>query len=239
MRKALTLVVTWIGFNLAGLAISIAAISAGDTAPRWICTSALFLLSTIAALLSTWADYSLTRLSRRLRSQQIAWAVPLRKPRWIAIGEYLFLLSICASIGAVISLAGLPKAGTGISVALAAFFALSAGAGAGLDDHLVFNKEGLQVQLVKVRFFIRWHTISTIETVGPRHSQMVKIKVKDRSAVVESAEPATPEARSRVESILGPGIESTFVLTPWSAGLDGDTIVRFLREAKEQTSRFE
>jgi hypothetical protein len=101
-------------------------------------------------------------------------------------------------------------------------------------DYLSFHKEGLLVRQDNLRFTIGWGVVERVDVVGPNHYQTVVIHVKDVVSVTKTAEPATPAARSRIEALVG---RQGLILTPWSGGLDGMTLIRFLEQARGASQR--
>ena len=139
-----------------------------------------------------------------------------------------------ALLGAVAATLGFPGVGLGALLTCAVLGLGLPFAEFGMSPRgLTLQSSGLRVHFRGVTFLVPWTTIARVEQVGPDHSQMIRLRVRDAAVVVESADPNSPLGRSRVERIVkeGSGPEGQIIFTPWTAGLDGPTLARTIRAA--------
>jgi hypothetical protein len=191
----------------------------------------------IAAMESTyfWVALRMThRRAKRLRSAQVPWRVRLAKPFWISLIQVSMMLVPGAVLGAVAAILGFPSFGLGALLTFAALAAWVPFAEFGMSPRgLTFEPGGLRIHIRGATFLVPWPTITKVERIGPDHSQMIRLHLKDSIGVIRAAQPDDPRARARVETFIGEGSgpDGQLILTPWTAGLDGPTLARTIGAA--------
>jgi hypothetical protein len=210
-----------------GLVIAIRGLTGAETNEYF--PPSLFVGSLCALVLSSIIDRALLLRIRRLQTQSLPWEVYLRKPLWIALGEYAYIISLGLFVGGAIGLAGLPRLGLGLSAIWLGFFLVVTVATAGLKDHIGFWRDGLRLRIGDVEFRVPWDAVERVQALGPNLYQVLRITVSNATAVVDTVDPDTSTARHRVRAILGR--DQTLTLPPWIGGMDGRSITRFLEEA--------
>jgi hypothetical protein len=228
--RSLVVIGGWLGLNLMGVVVAAAAMAGGAAGKRWGYVLVLFCASTVAVVLSLISDRALLGRSRHLRGSVVPWDVQLKRPRWITVGEYLSLMAAGLFVGGVAAMGGLPRVGLGLAILSAMFFLVVSFGKTSANDTISFRRKGLWIQIDNLRFVVGWDAVERIDVVGPNHYQTVVIHVKDVPAVTETVDPATPATRARVEALVG---RQGLILTPWSGGLDGATLTRFVAQARD------
>jgi hypothetical protein len=223
--------------HVGGLGVALLAIALG-LAPARMWAAARFLLVGAAASIFVEAAARMTR--RRARRQSAA-AVPegvrLRKPIWMSIADPAQMAAYGAIFGAVAAVAGFAATGTGILLTFAAMAVgpeiVSARFSA---QSLTFEPGGLRVHLRGASFLLPWKSITAVEQEGPEHHRAICLRLLEIGGAVGSAQPATPQARARVRSVLDDGEPPTGTLTlwPWTAGLDGPVLARAISAAAQR-----
>ena len=171
------------------------------------------------------------RRARRLKGSQIPWGVRLQKPLWISLKDGFLLLGAAAALGAVPAALAFPGVGVGICSTLVAFVASGMYfGGRAFAVGLTFEKPGLRVHLRGAQFLMPWSAIAGVNRQGPDLHQSITLRLFPGANVVGLLEPPTARARERLDLVLGYGNDKRLWLPPWTAGLDGATLARALRE---------
>jgi hypothetical protein len=216
--------------SLVGLGAVLAAIVAGRSSHR---------LWPIAGFLMVWAGsagyVTVARRLLRLRGFRVRHApVPrgvwLKKPFWIRLDETLTLVAMVAMVATIVAVLGFPQVALGILLVglLGGFGAVSFGATSGLT----FEEAGLRVHLGQAHCLVPWTSIRAIEPIGSDNFQMIQLGIDGIDRVLDSVSPPTPRNRKRAEGVFGgaAAARGEILLEPWTAGLDGQTLARAIRE---------
>ena len=168
------------------------------------------------------------------------WGVRLRKPMWLSTPEMTVPLELGGLLAALVGLVGFPGIGAGVLVTFLVFASMVPLFAFGMSPRaLIFEQEGLRVELRHAAFVVPWASLTRIESVGPEHMNMTILGLADTEAIVATAVPATPEARARVANVFaditnrGPEL----MLMSWTGGLDGRTLRRALDAARSGAGR--
>jgi hypothetical protein len=218
---------TWTAIRIIGIVVSILGIWGKGPVDLTLETGLLLLAAVGMSLASTLSDVHLARQSRKLRDADLPWGHTLTTPKRIALAHYAFVASWGLFLSVVLSTLGWHRVGIGSA---AVWLVLAWLAITGATDHvesLLFGKRGVSVQVKGTRFSIQALNVRGIESVGPSHHQMTVILLKDVEGVVRTAEPAS--GRRHVEEVIGK--DGKLVLSPWTGGLDGTTLARFIYQA--------
>jgi hypothetical protein len=97
---------------------------------------------------------------------------------------------------------------------------------------IVLEQDGLRMAVSRTTFLVPWTTVERIEPVGPDHFVALNVILKDSDLVLESVQPNDPKARDRIRTLIqgSPRSGVGLLLMPWTAGLDGRTLERGIRE---------
>lgn len=156
----------------------------------------------------------------------------MRKPVWIRLDGPLTFLGLIGALGAIVAAIGFPGVGVGILLSLG----LLVGFGFLIPDEprggLTFEDDGMRLHIGEAHCLVPWSSISNIETIGPEGFVMLRMAIADPQGVVNSVSPDTPKNRERFRSLVqGIGAsQGDMLLHPWTAGLDGQTLERAIRE---------
>ena len=198
-------------------------------------------LGPVAAFLMVWAGSAgyvalATRARRRrafrLRSLPVPRGVRLRKPFWIRLDGPLTFLGLIAALGAIVAGLGFPGVGVGVLLALGLIVGFGFLIPGEPRGGLTFEDDGMRLHIGAVHCLVPWSSISDIEAIGPEGFVMLRMAIADPQGVVDSVSPDTPRNRERFRRLVQ-GIGSShgvMLLHPWTAGLDGQTLERAIRE---------
>lgn len=218
IRQGVRTNITWTVVSaLALLGTVVASISTGSSRDWWKTEMFLF-MSTGAAVLATGTQLIMMAQARRQIS--IETGVRHKKPFWMILGDHVSVLSFGAALGAVLSLVGLPVIGLIVFSTFAAFFAFTFGMELSFSDELTLESTGLRIHNRDAEFLVRWSAIAQVEKKGSGLYQTVRLSVRDRLSIVESAQPNTGKAKAFVEAVLSGKDNAGLVLSPWIGGLN-------------------
>jgi hypothetical protein len=159
--------------------------------------------------------------------------VRLTKPVWIRVDELLTFVALLAPLGALLAAFGFPGVGIGIMLVPCAFTAFSDFFPFMNAGGLVFEESGLRLSVARAECLVPWTCITRVEIIGPDTFQMVELDFEALDRVVASVVPDTPRNRTRARQMLDrPGEAGGHImLSPWTGGLDGQTLERAAVEA--------
>jgi hypothetical protein len=196
----------------------------------------------IAGFLMVWAGsagyVTVARRVLRLRAFRVRHApvprgVRLKKPLWIRLDETLTVVTIVATVATIVAAIGFPQVAFGILLValLGAFGAASFAATSGLT----FEEAGLRIHLGRAHCLVPWTSIRAIEPIGPDNFQMIQLGIDGIDRVLDSISPPTPRNRKRAEGVFGgaAAARGEILLETWTAGLDGQTLARAIREGMD------
>jgi hypothetical protein len=210
------------------LASVLVALAAG-CAPTRLRPVAGFLAVAAAASTYVWATgrRSLRRAHRQKQSD-VPWNVRLTKPLWLTLSDSLTLLFPGAVLGAVAAIVGFPGIGVGALLTFAALSCWLPFANFGMTARgLTFEEGGLRVHLRGASFVVPWTSIKAVERLGPEHFSMVRLRLRETQAIVESATPNVPKVRASVELFVREArSEGQVMFIPWTAGVSGAVLAR-------------
>jgi len=222
--------------NVGALAGVLSAIKAGASPNRLWPAVGFLLVSSAAAIYVEGAFHLTRRLARNQSGTEIPQGVLLRRPFWMSIRDFLSIVGIGATLGAVA--AGLGFAGVGVGILLTfgailgcvEFFSRAFSLGS-----LTFEPDGLRVHIRRASFIVPWSAITDVHAEG-YEGHLICLRILGISAVVKSVEPDTPQTRKRTWLIVWDGDNSTGKLTlpPWTAGLDAPVLARAINAAIER-----
>jgi hypothetical protein len=211
-------------------------IASGALPSRFRLVAMLLALSSAAAIYFAAAIRLVRRRAFRLRQGAVPWGVRLRTPVWISAYQMTVPLAIGGLIGAMIAAIGFGGVGIGATLTFAVFavampfmqFGMSPGG-------LAFEHSGLRVYIRGGSFLVPWDGIVGVEQVGPDHTQSIQLRLNDSDAVRASIMPATDAMRARVDTFVRKGgvLAGEVLFTPWTGGLDGPTLAREIRAARD------
>jgi hypothetical protein len=215
------------------LASVLVALAAG-CAPNRLRPVAGFLA--VAAAASTYIWATARRSLRRARHQKqsdIPWNVRLTKPFWLILSDALTLLFPGAVLGAVAAIFGFPGIGLGALLTFAALSCWLPLVDFGMNARgLTFEEGGLRVHSRGASFVVPWTSIIAVERLGPENFLMVRLRLREAQAVVESATPNGLKARARAERFVrGIAPEGQVMFMPWTAGISGAALARTIDAA--------
>jgi hypothetical protein len=219
--------------TLVALAAVFVALAAGVSRRR-LWPVAGFLALAVGTLGYNWVSRrARKRLSHRLRHSPLPAGVRLRKPLWLRVDEAAAVLDLVAIIGAIVAAIGFPQAGIGILLVLGGF--LAAGYTMFRGPDLTIEKAGLRFHFGAAHFLVPWPSIRVVEMIGPDHNQIVRLGIADLERIRNSVSPDTPRSRKRMRNIGGISRDE-IMLMPWTAGVDGQTLERVIREGQAGTA---
>jgi hypothetical protein len=164
----------------------------------------------------------------RLSRAPVQRNVRLVKPWWFAVGAADIAIHYVALFGAIVAGFGFPGVGVGVLLVVAAVTCFPFAFDLGQPRGLTFEGAGLRLHYPGMDLLLPWSAIHGIDTIGPPGFDSVQFQVSEPEGVVEWVSPDTPRNRSRAQKMFGPS--ATFFWFPWTAGLDGQTLARGIRE---------
>jgi hypothetical protein len=168
------------------------------------------------------------RRAFRLQRAPLQRNVRLVKPWWLAFGAADIAIHYGALFGAIAAGFGFPGIGVGALLVLASMTCFPFAFDFGQPRGLTFEAAGLRLHHPGMELLVPWSAIHGIDTIGPRGFDSVQFQVSDPARVVDWVTPDTPRNRSRAQKMLG--VPAAFFWFPWTAGLDGQTLARGIRE---------
>jgi hypothetical protein len=145
----------------------------------------------------------------------------------------MVVLDLAAVVGAIVAAIGFPQVALGIALALGGFVTFGFTMFRGPD--LTIEPAGLRFHYGAAHFLVPWPAIRVVESFGPDHHQMVRLGIADLDGVRDSVSPDTPRNRKRVRDAFGLS-QDEILLMPWTAGIDGQTLERAIREGQAGTA---
>jgi hypothetical protein len=214
------------------LTIVLGFLGAGISPERLWPVAGFLAISTSSAAFMTLANRALRRRMLRLRASVVPRGVWLRKPIWIQLNNLCSVLAPAAMLGALVAGIGFPQVGVGILLMLGGMISLMPLAPDEPRRGLTFHDLGLRLHLRSGECHLPWSLITGLEVIGPDHCQMVRVSILEIDPVIESVSPNTPGNRRRARVAFGgSGDQAELLMFPWTAGLDGQTLERAIREA--------
>lgn len=157
----------------------------------------------------------------------------LRKPLWLALEVPAMGLVATGIFGAIAAALGFPGVGLGIALTAVGMYGfVGATMSFLLSPDLMFDDGGLRLYLRSTQCLVPWTSIQNVEAIGPRGFQIIRLRITEPERVIASVVPDSPRHRTRAQRLLGkPGArESEVLLNRWTAGLDGESLVRAIRD---------
>jgi hypothetical protein len=227
-RLRLVLLTVLLSIVFGGVLVALAA----GVAPNRLRPVAGFLaVVSIAAILSLVDSRAAFRRAWKQRNSEVPWGVLLTPPFWMRLSYPILLLGAGAVLGAVAAALGFPGIGLGALLTLGAV----GGMGPFFDSPhgLTFEPDGLRVTLRRGSFVVPWKTITHLEGIGPDHFTMISMHIGDARPLIESAQPNDPRFRAKVATFVQAtqAHQGKLLLMPWTAGLDGQVLVRIITGA--------
>jgi hypothetical protein len=218
-----------VSLTVAAMAGTLAAIVVGGNGAR-LWPIATFLMLAVASVgYNHVAARARRRVAYRLRHGTIPRGVRLTKPFWMRIDDVVTVISVAAVIAAMVAV-GFPQVAVGLLAVVGIGFVVTEFAAFGVKA-VMFDSEGVRLYVGAAHCLVPWRSIRTVDTLGPDHFQLVSLGVDDLDGVRASVSPDTARSRKRVQSSLGPlGARSDVMLSPWTAGLDSQTLLRAIRD---------
>jgi hypothetical protein len=223
----------WLAVFIWGPLVCVMLAIAGGASPQRWRPVAGFLAVAATAPITFWLDMRMQRRRMwRLRTSDVARGVRLTQPFWIRLSLVFPMAGVGALPAAVAAAVGFPGVAIGVFLTFAALAAWMPFVQFGMSPRaLTFDAGGLRVHIRGGSFVVPWTTIAGVECIGPDHMQMVRLRLSDTTALVASA-PSRPRVRAAVETLVreGGGPQGRLTFMPWTAGLDGPTLARTIRD---------
>lgn len=221
---------TWTGIAIGAIALSLFDLAGWRPLHLGLVSDLLLITAAVATLSSMFVDRQQIQTSQRLRTQDVIWDIQLTTPARIALGQYAFISSFGLIVATPLSAMGWTKAAVGLALSWLAFSWLAIFGSSQRVDYLVFKRDRLQVQINNVRFEIKWSNVHALDSVGPNHHLHLLMRLTNVADVIRTVEPSSEGFRIRRRL----GKDGTLVLPPWSGGLDGDALKRFVAAASDR-----
>lgn len=214
------------------LAAVLIAIAAGVGRHRLWPVAGFLMLAAGGAAYNHVARRARKRRMHRLRQSPLPIGIRQRKPFWIRLDESTVVLDVAGLIGAIVAAVGFPQAALGVVIVLATLM----GAGQAMFTmDLTIENGGLRFHFGAAHILVPWPSIRTVRSLGEDNFQLIRLGVADLDRLRDTVSPDTPRNRKRMRnafSISGDEI----LLMPWTAGLDGQTLERAIREGQAGTA---
>jgi hypothetical protein len=221
-----------LGLGAPALAATLWAISAGVSPHRlwpvagflfvWVATSGYVVL----------VKKAIRRRVLRLRSAPVPLGVCLVKPVWISLHEVATVVGMGAMTATVAAGVGFAGVGLGIQLAIGAISLTWIAPVYFRPRALTFELTGLRVHGRATQFLVPWTSVVDVGLTGSAQNQSANLQIVDPGHIATSVIPNSRQNRSRVQYLFELGHPRGRALSfgDWTAGLDAQTLVRFVRE---------
>jgi hypothetical protein len=173
------------------------------------------------------------RTGRRQRSLESLMGIQFKTPIWMMLMETSIPIEIGGALAAVVATFGFAGVGNGLFLTFALIGLCMPLFKVGVQPRwIVLEQDGLRMAVSRATFLVPWTTVERIEPVGPDHFVAPNVILKDSDLVLESVQPNDPKARDRIKALIqaSPRSGVGLLLMPWTAGLDGRTLERGIRD---------
>jgi len=173
------------------------------------------------------------RTGRRQRRLESLMGIQFRTPIWMMLIECSIPIEIGGALAAVVATVGFVGVANGLFLTFALIGLSMPLFKIGLQPRwIVLEPNGIRMAVSRATFLIPWTTFGRIEPFGPDHFVALNVILKDSESVLESVLPDDSKARERIRTLIqsSPQGGAGLLLMPWTAGLDGRTLERGIRE---------
>ena len=172
------------------------------------------------------------RRMHRLQQSPLPFGIRQRKPLWIRLDESTVVIDLAGVIGAIVAAFGFPQAALGIVLVLAT---IMGAAQLMFTMDLTIDKAGLRFHFGAAEILVPWPSIRSVRSIGEDNFQLIRLGVADLDRLRDTVSPDTPRNRKRIRSAFALSGDE-ILLMPWTAGLDGQTLERAIREGQAGTA---
>lgn len=210
---------------LAGVLVALAA---GASPHRLRPVAGFLTLAAISGAATIVTERALRRRLSRLKQAPVPRNQYLAKPWWVGLRVADISVHYLALLGAIVAGVGFPGVGVGFLLVVGVVSGGAVVFDFGQPRGLTFETAGLRLHWRSLQILLPWNTIRGLETIGPEGFDSVDFQISDPERVVDWVTPDTPRNRSRAQKMFG--TSAPFFWFPWTAGLDGQTLARGIRE---------
>ena len=190
-------------------------------------------IAVVAALYFIVALRAQRRVSRRQRRLESLMGIQFRAPIWMMLIECSIVIEIGGALAAVVGTFGFVGVANGLFLTFALIGLSMPLFKIGLQPRwIVLEPNGIRMAVSRATFLIPWTAVGRIEPVGPDHFVALNVILKGSQSLLESVRPDDSKTRERIKTLIQSSSrgDAGLLLMPWTAGLDGRTLERGIRE---------